>query len=125
VNCSEHVDRGILICISLTNVLGLEVMLQPITAVDNVGSCHSRVFVCPEKIAVGRKGLDDGNVAGCTDLVCILSGDQLKDAVRNNSVNGCLNSSASGRLGACVHRVRSNLERARMSITYELRGKVR
>lgn len=123
VNCSEHVDRGILICISLTNVLGLEVMLPPITAVDDVGSCR-RVFVCPETVAVGRKGLGDVNDVGCTDLVCILSGDQLNDAVRTHSVDGRLNSSASGRLGPCVHRVRSNLEQARLSITYELRGKV-
>ena len=80
VNCSEHVDRGVLICICLSNVPGLELYSN--------GS-----WICPEEV-------DEGS------LVCILAGQQLRQF---------------SDIPACIHRVRNNLPKQRLSISYELR----
>ncbi len=96
INCSEHVDRGILICVCLTTVLGLEVLPR-----------DSHTFTCPEIQTHNAKLYRERQA--CTDLVCIMAGDQLK----------YINPEAT----ACVHRVRYELMQSRLSITYELRAK--
>ena len=107
-NCSEHIDRGILICVSLSrHVAGLEVL-------SKVDGCWN----CPEIMLI-RESLYQENDAGCSDLICILSGDQLINSIgvgeeRLNQYPG---------LRACVHRVRRRLLTARISITYELRAR--
>lgn len=106
INCSEHVDRGVLICVCLDKkVAGLEVRSR--------GQDH---FVCPEEemvINTRTKEQGDKGSPSFRSMVCIMAGDQLRDAV------GCdpQNNTAS----ACVHRVRPDLEGERLSITYELR----
>jgi len=116
-NCSEHVDRGSLICVSLTDVLGLEVLPR--------GSAN---FVCPEVLSCGEALRRDRGSAGCGDLVCVMAGDGLAEACGIRGRRGFdIEASASGQGGgeemlrACVHRVREELERARLSVTYELR----
>jgi isopenicillin N synthase-like dioxygenase len=96
INCSEHVDRGILICVCLTNVPGLEVLPR-----------DSHRFTCPE-IQTYNASLYRERQA-CTDLVCIMAGDQLK--ILHPEVK------------ACIYRVRNELRQSRLSITYELRAK--
>lgn len=114
-NCSEHVDRGILICVALTHVPGLEVFCR-----------ESNRYVCPELIAKGEALLGE-RCSGCSDLVCIMAGDQLKEALaamsgrQGEDVRTCMGSMLTN-TSACVHRVRNRLERARLSLTYELRG---
>lgn len=115
-NCSEHVDRGILICISLTNVAGLEVLSR----LDGIWHCPEMVSIC--------EGHYSDNQSGCSDLVCILSGDQLKKAVLGLKTTAAATASSSNKkertfpgLNACVHRVRRKLAACRLSITYELR----
>mmetsp|Transcript_6729 Transcript_6729/g.12663 ORF Transcript_6729/g.12663 Transcript_6729/m.12663 type:complete len:344 (-) Transcript_6729:29-1060(-) len=119
-NCSEHVDRGLLICISLTNVAGLEVL-----------SRQDGMWYCPEMVSIRESQYTD-NETGCSDLVCILSGDQLRN-VAMGPIEGRRRSSDNfeeegrGRfpgLNACVHRVRQKLSACRLSITYELRHKI-
>lgn len=94
INCSEHVDRGIMICVCLTNVPGLEVLPR-----------DSPRFTCPE-IQTHNASLYRERQA-CTDLVCVMAGDQLKLIHPEGK--------------ACVHRVRNELMQSRLSITYELR----
>jgi len=98
-NCSEHVDRGVLICISLTNVAGLE-----------VASRKDDEWHCPENVYTGREGV--------SNLICILSGDQLKNAVEAG--DEVMNSYPG--LNACIHRVKNKLSGPRLSISYELRS---
>ena len=95
ISCSEHVDRGVLICVCLTNVPGLEVRPR-----------DQSTFICPE-IHTHNANLY-GDRQACSGLVCIMAGDQLKQT--NPHVK------------ACVHRVRNDLKQARLSITYELRA---
>jgi len=94
-SCSEHVDRGVLICVCLTNVPGLEVLPR-----------NQETFVCPE-IQIHNDNFYRDRQA-CSGLVCIMAGDQLK--------------LTHPELKACVHRVRNDLKQARLSITYELRA---
>jgi hypothetical protein len=58
VNCSEHVDRGLLIAVCLTDVPGLEVLPR-----------EKKSFVCPEERILPSDG---------SYHVCIMTGDQLK-----------------------------------------------
>ena len=117
-NCSEHVDRGILICVALTHVPGLEVFCR-----------ESNRYVCPELIAKGEALLGE-RCSGCSDLVCVMAGDQLKEALakmsggKGEDEHTCIGSMLMN-TSACVHRVRNRLERARLSLTYELRGEPR
>jgi hypothetical protein len=116
VNCSEHIDRGLLICINLTDVIGLEVLPS-----------GSNEFVRPEELVEVQKIRDTtkattqehefGNQS--TDLVCILSGEQLRHALQYPDLVDCSVSA----LSPTVHRVASHLSAARLSISYELRGK--
>jgi isopenicillin N synthase-like dioxygenase len=101
VNCSEHIDRGVLIGICLTNVPGLEVQMAAHHA-----DKESSLFVCPEVVTHNANLYQEADP--CSGLVCIMAGDQLKQII-------------SGSNGACAHRVRENLKRARLSISYELR----
>jgi hypothetical protein len=106
-NCSEHVDRGMLICISLSrHVAGLEVL-------SKVDGC----WHCPEIITT-RESLYEENDTGCSDFICILSGDQLVNSVGVGAESLKQNPG----LRACVHRVRRRLSMARLSISYELRA---
>ena len=94
VNCSQHKDRGMLICVCLSNVPGLEVRPKASTE-----------WVCPETMIHNFNLYHEKEpVSG---LVCIMAGDQLTEVVDQKV--------------ACVHRVRNNLKRARLSISYELR----
>lgn len=117
-NCSEHVDRGILICVALTHVPGLEVFCR-----------ESNRYVCPELIAKGEALLGE-RCSGCSDLVCVMAGDQLKEALaaisgrQGKAVHSCVGSMLTN-TNACVHRVKEQLEIARLSLTYELRGEAR
>jgi len=110
INCSAHIDRGVLICISLTNVQGLEIL-----------SNESNEWVCPEDLSV-LEGFHSEIEAGCSDLLCILSGDQLLKIVKKevDPKDLVLEDDCPG-LVACIHRVRQRLKRARLSISYELR----
>ena len=92
VSCSEHVDRGALICVCLTNVPGLEV---------HTGDR----FVCPEVYTHNADLYRDRHA--CSEYVCIMAGDQLQQIAPAAE--------------ACVHRVRNDLQQARLSISYELR----
>jgi hypothetical protein len=107
-NCSEHVDRGLLICICLTNVAGLEVL-----------SRQDGVWYCPEKLSICEKLYRD-YPTGCSNLICILSGDQLKTifSLDDNDIEERYPG-----LNACVHRVKKELSACRLSISYELRNK--
>ena len=93
-NCSEHIDRGALICVCLSAVPGLEVRQK-----------NSDTWFCPESLIHNASLYQEKEpVSG---LICIMAGDQLTEFV--------------GQKIACVHRVRKNLKRARLSISYELR----
>lgn len=96
VSCSEHLDRGILICVCLTFVHGLEVLPR---------GNEEREFWCPEEICTHQTGEKQKASSG---LVCIMAGDQLKQIHPDAK--------------ACIHRVRNDLEQSRLSISYELRG---
>jgi len=136
INCSEHIDRGLLICISLTNVEGLELLLRSSLLSPSSSSYQSYqesltsewVVVCPEQISV-LESLYKENACGCSDLICILSGDQLSKIVAEQDNHGDsdvidgdtkIKSRYPG-LAPCVHRVKNHLCRARLSISYELR----
>ena len=111
VNCSEHVDRGVLICISLTNVAGLEVFSND--AEDGNWSCPEHIFI--------NEQLYQEREVGCSNMLCILSGDQLKKVLQGDD-----NMTTQFRgLNACIHRVKRKLSAARLSISYELRASVR
>lgn len=102
-NCTAHVDRGYLIAICLTNNSpGLEVL--PATA---SGTTSDAAFVCPED-STQRASLFT-EAASCTNLICVLAGDQWRQLDPETTVK------------ACVHRVRNNLMASRLSISYELR----
>jgi hypothetical protein len=92
ISCSEHVDRGMLICVCLTNVPGLEVRDQS-------------VFVCPEVITHNADLYRERRAS--SGLICIMAGHQLQQTLPG--------------IKACVHRVRNDLKQSRLSISYELR----
>ncbi len=106
VNCSQHIDRGVLICILLTNVAGLEVLSN---------SEHEK-WLCPESVFINQQ-LYRERESGCSNMVCILSADQLKKVLHADKK---MIAKFRG-LNACIHRVRQNLAAARLSISYELR----
>ena len=111
VNCSEHIDRGLLICINLTDVIGLEVLPS-----------GSNEFIRPEEVAKTihvTKPIQKDAGNQCTEFVCILSGEQLRHALLVPRPNDYEIPS----LSPTVHRVTSHLSEARLSISYELRGK--
>ena len=121
-NCSEHVDRGVLICVALTDVAGLEVLPR-----DAAGGCGGRrAFVCPELLSRDEALRSERGESGCGSLVCVMAGDQLAAACRRPRSCAGAGAGAGGSrppLSACVHRVRNGLGRARLSVTYELRGR--
>jgi hypothetical protein len=103
-NCTAHVDRGYLIAIALTNNSpGLEVL--PAAAASGMASDAD--FVCPEDFTQRASLFTEA--ASCTNLICILAGDQWRQLDPETTVH------------ACVHRVRNNLRASRLSISYELR----
>jgi hypothetical protein len=99
VNCSEHVDRGLLIAICLTAVPGLEILLR-----------DRFEWYCPEEDYVSRLS-DPADRTPCT-WIAILAGDSLRKYYKEEEI------------AACVHRVRSPLLTERLSISYELRLKM-
>ena len=114
-NCSEHVDRGILIVVCLTNVPGLEVYSR----------CTNHYY-CPEIVSHNMNLYQESEPCP-GGLVCIMAGDQLRSAVSDFSPSLSGLSSKSNRMNeesllACVHRVRDNLKQSRLSISYELRA---
>jgi hypothetical protein len=120
VNCSEHVDRGVLIVVCLTNVPGLEVLRSC------QGSCAEfciHHFVCPE-VLVHNSNLYQEAQDSCSNLVCIMAGDQLAPLLKTRMGTRderTMNDDFANLPMACVHRVRSHLKRTRLSISYELR----
>ena len=105
VNCSEHIDRGALIVVCLTDVPGLEV---------HSSASQTFSFQCPERLVhnenLYQERMDD---LCCSDLVCIMAGDQLSKVLTLSKSTLTPN--------ACVHRVRNPLKCARVSMSYELR----
>eukprot|EP00980_Cylindrotheca_fusiformis_P016442 scaffold4902_cov115-Cylindrotheca_fusiformis.AAC.3 len=100
VNCSEHVDRGLLICVCLSSATpGLEVRRRG----------DRRQFVCPEAELIHNVNLYQEKDA-VSGLLCIMAGDALCEFFPPDDTPI-----------ACVHRVRNKLKRARLSISYELR----
>ncbi|CAJ1937592.1 unnamed protein product [Cylindrotheca closterium] len=104
INCSEHIDRGALICICLSSTTpGLEVLPR-----------GANGFVCPEETLIDHNNLDDERndddaaAAAASELICVMAGDQLGTMLGKERM-------------ACVHRVRNDLPRPRLSISYELR----
>lgn len=92
ISCSEHVDRGMLICVCLTNVPGLEVR-------------DDSAFVCPEVVTHNADLYRDRQAL--SGLICIMAGHQLQQTLPGAK--------------ACVHRVRNDLKQSRLSLSYELR----
>ena len=100
-NCSEHVDRGLLIAICLTDVPGLEILTQDVES-------NAMTWFCPE-ISIHNTNLyRETPTSSVSDLICIMAGRQLSQILNKE-------------VPACVHRVRNKLRRARLSISYELR----
>lgn len=104
-NCSEHIDRGLLIAVCLTDIPGLELKVRRIGDA-NKASC----WICPEAGVCNSRLYNEiaDDDFGCSDLICIMSGAQLVDTVDAD-------------IPPCIHRVRSKLKRSRLSISYELR----
>ena len=102
-NCTEHVDRGLLIAVCLTDVPGLEVRMPPNSSPD-----HSS-WMCPEEAMVWQR--HKPGVHPPPAYVAILAGDTLRDHVPSGVPT----------IPACVHRVRTPLTAPRLSISYELR----
>ena len=103
MNCSPHTDRGALIAVALTNVPGLEVLLQNTARSSPSFSCY-----CPEQVHADRL------FAHPYSLVCIMAGDQLQRLYSHSHPTCALH-------GGCIHRVRDNLPSPRLSISYEIR----
>jgi hypothetical protein len=97
VNCSEHVDRGLLIAVCLSSVPGLEL---------RVGSGEGNEFgwYCPEE---GRQSQMSDQLHRAPGRIAVLAGAALKRYCHD--------------IPACVHRVRCPLLGPRLSISYELR----
>jgi hypothetical protein len=102
-NCTEHVDRGLLIAVCLTDVPGLEILVKE----DNKEDCKGNWF-CPE-VAVHNSNLyNEIPDSSVSDLICIMAGGELSRDIETD-------------VPPCVHRVRNHLKRSRLSISYELR----
>jgi hypothetical protein len=117
-NCTAHVDRGLLIVVCLTNVPGLEVWSR---------RRHGGSYLCPEILSHHATLYQELEPCAGGEYVCIMAGDQLSDYCcqpRMTMAYGAQQQRQQPRrrLNACVHRVRSNLPQARLSISYELRG---
>jgi hypothetical protein len=141
-NCTQHIDRGALICISLTNVQGLEVLSN-----NNSHSKISNEWICPEEwikslFQPNNRNLYNENGCDCSQFICILAGDQLLKVLSSleqkedeeKQGHGCEKGKEEKEntllyeykqqypgLAPCIHRVRDDLCRARLSISYELR----
>jgi hypothetical protein len=103
VNCSEHVDRGLLIAVSLTDVPGLEVLVRSNVREELTG------WICPETRVHNSRLYEEASESSISDLICIMAGGQLAAAI-------------GAKVPPCVHRVRQMLKRSRLSISYELRA---
>jgi hypothetical protein len=118
IHCSEHIDRGVLICVSLTNVQGLEVF-----------STASGKWYCPEDLTsrfcenkdIKDDSGDGAQTAECSDLICIMSGDQLSKVMDNFGKGEKQMNDKNSYVKPCLHRVKKKLSRERLSISYELR----
>lgn len=100
-NCIEHIDRGLLIAVCLTDVPGLEIQLE------RGKDCESR-WICPE-IAIHNSNLyKEKPNSSVSNVICIMAGGQLSQILQ-------------GKVQPCTHRVRNKLKRARLSMSYELR----
>mmetsp|Transcript_23658 Transcript_23658/g.52637 ORF Transcript_23658/g.52637 Transcript_23658/m.52637 type:complete len:438 (-) Transcript_23658:1021-2334(-) len=125
VNCSEHTDRGALVVVCLTDVPGLEVLLPPPSSPSNNTSPSSSCFVCPGVLVRNPRQRSEDDACRCSDLVCIVAGDQLTRLLSSSSSSNRNEATATTTTAttvrACVHRVRNPLKRARLSISYELR----
>jgi hypothetical protein len=141
INCSEHIDRGVLVVVCLTDVPGLEVLSSSSVSSSPASSLplsKTRKFICPELLVHNAnlyKERTDSDA--CSDLVCIMTGNQLSQLLMStrettltgsNATTTTTNKKASRIISeadyyppACVHRVRNHLKRARLSISYELR----
>jgi hypothetical protein len=137
-NCSEHVDRGVLILVCLTNVPGLEVYYDPERGGKQQNVHHhqqqQQTFICPE-ILVHNANLYKEVEDSCSNLVCIMAGDQLsqlllqqKQQQQQQQQKGIsqeegtnIDETTPDLPRACVHRVRNNLKRTRLSMSYEIR----
>ena len=142
INCSEHIDRGVLVVVCLTDVPGLEVLssssVSSSSPVSSLSLSKTKRFLCPELLVHNAnlyKERTDNDA--CSDLVCIMTGNQLSQLlmstrettlIGSNTATTTTNKKASKIISeadfyppACVHRVRNHLKRARLSISYELR----
>ena len=129
INCSEHIDRGVLVVVCLTDVPGLEVLSS--------SSVSTKRFLCPELLVHnGNLYKERTDNDACSDLVCIMTGNQLSQllmSTRETTLIGSNTATTTNKKAskiiseadfyppACVHRVRNHLKRARLSISYELR----
>lgn len=105
INCSEHVDRGVLIAVCLTDVPGLEILQVKKKEEEDSGGN----WFCPE-VAIHNSNLyNEKSDSLVSDLICIMAGGDLSRTIERDSVR------------PCVHRVRKKLKRSRLSISYELR----
>ena len=144
-NCTIHTDRGLLICVCLSNTVpGLEVR-----------SLTNKQFYCPEdqqfllmmrnEVRSRREGDDEMNTSNNNNnnnsnksnhpmsngWICIMAGDQLSSQLQkkssspspsmNTTNNNNNNTNINSRSISCIHRVRDNLIGPRLSISYELR----
>ena len=142
INCSEHIDRGVLVVVCLTDVPGLEVLssssVSSSSPASSLSLSNTKSFLCPELLVHNAnlyKERTDNDA--CSDLVCIMTGNQLSQLlmstrettlIGSNTATTTTNKKASKIISeadfyppACVHRVRNHLKRARLSISYELR----
>jgi hypothetical protein len=101
VNCSEHVDRGLLIAVCLTSVPGLEVRV----AGNKGDDC---IWYCPEEDHNACMSEQPHSPAHAR--IAVLAGAALKQYCHD--------------IPACVHRVRRPLLGPRLSISYELRDEM-
>ena len=104
-NCTPHVDRGVLIVVVLTDVPGLVVQSKD----ENI---H-----CPEMDHATLLQKDEYRLA------CVLAGGQLEQymAARLEQDRTVYESGKSISLPPCVHWVKNDLDKPRVSISYELR----
>ena len=111
VNCSEHIDRGLLICISLADVVGLQVQSQ-----------SDQSWYTPENISYEESLYNERSSGVDSGLLCIMVGDQLQHTLSSVSYNHEMIESSIPPPRPCRHSVKETLTRARLSISFELRG---
>ena len=132
VNCSEHVDRGVLIVVCLTNVPGLELLPRYNRRHGDGDESRTQLlqpYVCPETL-VHNTNLYREVSDPCSEYLAIMAGDQLAEVLKTSSItnlNGMDKETDEMMRDqdfpkATVHRVKRYLARARLSITYELRS---